>query len=481
MFKHVFTQEAAYDGMLISRRRVLHQTAAETIEAMFPERIDELAPTLANHYEAAGNINMATRYLLQAAERAVESYANNEALNFVTRGLSITDEDDIRFELLNHRCGVLSAMGQREEERATIDAMIEIAESTDDDAKRLAVATRQVSLSEGLGQWEKVLRGADHMLTLASRLDDAEAAAIAHTARGRGLVRMNRLNEAEREFQQSADIAANAGPERVFQQLKLTAMTNLGIVYFGRKDFERANEIAKLTLSLAEELGNRYIEAKIHQNLGIVGLSFGDFEYCRHHLTKTIQIAREIGSQELLVAGLSGLGEAEFLDENYPEALEAAQEALAIAHRIEAGWWITFQLRSTADTLIALDRADEATPMMEQSIGGYREMGSIPHLMDAIAGLARAHMAESDPTSAGAVIEEAATHIFDGNKLDGAAYPLRIHATCLDVFESRSDPRYVDMLTAATDALYRLYPDGGNLPWHEDIRNRAKLASKPRP
>jgi len=481
MFKHVFTQEAAYDGMLLSRRRTLHQTAAETIETMFPERVGELAPTLANHYEAAGNTNMATRHLLQAAERAVENYANDEALNFVARGLTITDEDDVRFELLNHKCGVLSAVGQREAERKTIEAMAEIAESTDDDAKRLVVATRQVSLSASLGQFEEVLRGADRMLTLASRLDDTEAEAIAHDARGLGLVRMSRLDEAEREFQQSADIADSAGPERVFQRLKLTAMTNLGKVYFGRKDFERASEIAELTLTLAEEIGDRYAEGTIHQNLAILGLSFGDYEYCRYHLTKTIQIAREIGNQALVVGGLSGLGEAEFLDGNYPEALEAAQEALAIAHRIEAGWWITFQMRSTADTLIALDRADEATPMMEQSIARLREIGSTPHLLDAVGGLARAHMAEGDLTSAASVIEEAATHIFDGNNLDGAAYPLRIHATCLDVFESRGDPRYVDMLTAATDALYRLYPDGGNLPWHDDIRNHAKLGSTTRP
>jgi hypothetical protein len=118
---------------------------------------------------------------------------------------------------------------------------------------------------------------------------------------------------------------------------------------------------------------------------------------------------------------------------------------------------------------------------MEQSIARLREIGSTPPLLDAVGGLARAHMAEGDLASAASVIEEAATHVFDGNNLDGAAYPLRIHATCLDVFESRGDPRYVAMLTAATDALYRLYPDGGNLPWHDDIRNHAKLGSTPRP
>jgi predicted ATPase len=481
MFNHVFTQEAAYSGMLLARRKTLHHAAAVAIERLFPDRLDEVAPTLAGHYESGGDLKKATSYLIRAADLAVRRYANDSALSFTTRGLNITDDDDDRFELLNLRCTVLSAIGRRDDERSTIEAMTEIAESTNDDAKRLGVATKQVSLSAVLGQWDEVLRGADHILALADRLDDTEAAAIAHNARGLGLVRMNRLDEAEREFQESVDIADDADSDKVLQRLKLTAMTNLGKVYFGRKDFERGRDIAELTLSLADELGDRFLEGTIHQNQGILGLSFGDYDYCRQHLTRTIQIGRDIGSQEMLVAGLSGLGEAEFLDCKYPESLKAAEEALTIAHRIEHGHWVTFQMRSVADTLIALDRADEAIPLMEQSIAGFRDIGSIPHLLDAVAGLARAHMAKGDPISAAAVIEEAATHILDGNEVDGAAYPLRIHATCLDVFKSREDPRYVDILTAATDALYRLYPDGGTMPWHDDIRSHTKLGSKPRP
>jgi predicted ATPase/class 3 adenylate cyclase len=481
MFKHVFTQEAAYNGMLRSRRRVLHQTAAETIETLFPERVEELAPNLAGHYEAAGNTDMAIFYLLQAAEHAVEIYANDEALDFVARGLAITDEGDARFELLTYRCGVLSVIGQRDGEREAIEALETIAQAHDDDSKRLVVETKHVGLSESLGEWEDVVRGAERMLALAGRLDDAEAEASAHIARGRGLARMSQLDEAERELQRSIAIADNAGPEKAFQRIKLKATTNLGMVHFGRKDFDRSRATAESALMLAEEIGDRYVEGTIHQNLGILGLSFGDYSYCRSHLTKTIQIAREIGSQNMAVGGLSGLGEAEFLDGNYTEALEASLEALAIARDIEAGWWITFQMRSAGDTLIALDRADEATPLMEQSVAGFREAGSTPHVLDGVGGLARAHMAQGDTASAASVIEEAATHILDGNDVDGAAYPLRIYATCLDIFESVSDGRYVDMLTAATEALYRLYPDGGNLPWHEDIRNRAKLGSKPRP
>ena len=185
--------------------------------------------------------------------------------------------------------------------------------------------------------------------------------------------------------------------------------------------------------------------------------------------------------QETLVSGLSGLGEAEFLDGNYPESLNAGHEALGIAQEIEAGWWIAFQQRSVADTLIALDRTDEATGLMRDSVARFRGLASTPHLLDSVAGLARALIASDDPEGAALVAEEAARHIFDGEDISGAAYPLRIHATCLDVFEANGDPRYEEMVTAAADALYGLYADGGHLPWHDDIRNRTKPGPKPRP
>jgi hypothetical protein len=288
---------------------------------------------------------------------------------------------------------------------------------------------------------------------------------------------MDRLDEAEHSLQQSIELAEHGD----YDTVRLVSMSNLGMVYFGRKDLDGARASREATLALAEELGNRAVEAATHQNLGIVGLPLGDYDYCRRHLVATIRIGRELGMQETVVSGLSGLGETEFLDANYTEALDAGYEALAIAEDIEAGWWIAFQQRSVADTLITLNRTEEAVSLMRDSVVRFRGLGSTPHLLDSVAGLARALMASDDPEGAAIVAEEPARHIFDGEDISGAAYPLRIHATCLDVFEGNGDPRYREMITAATDALYGLYPDGGHLPWHDGIRNHAKTGSKPRP
>src|SRR6266481_8524025 len=49
-FKHVLTQEVAYNSVLLERRQLLHERTGEAIEALFKERIDDHLAELAQHY-----------------------------------------------------------------------------------------------------------------------------------------------------------------------------------------------------------------------------------------------------------------------------------------------------------------------------------------------------------------------------------------------------------------------------------------------
>jgi len=68
--------------LLIARRRQLHGRVGEAMEALFPDRLDELSPTLAYHFERAEAREKAIRYLRRAADCAQATFANTEALGF---------------------------------------------------------------------------------------------------------------------------------------------------------------------------------------------------------------------------------------------------------------------------------------------------------------------------------------------------------------------------------------------------------------
>lgn len=86
-FKHALIQDTVYTSLLRNDRRRLHRLVAETLEQLNPERVNEIAPRLAEHFEESGETARALFYLERAAENAAAQYANHEALDFYTRAL----------------------------------------------------------------------------------------------------------------------------------------------------------------------------------------------------------------------------------------------------------------------------------------------------------------------------------------------------------------------------------------------------------
>jgi class 3 adenylate cyclase/tetratricopeptide (TPR) repeat protein len=87
LFKHVITQEAAYNLMLLSQRRRLHQAVAEWYERSGGV---DLA-VLAHHWRLAEVPHKATHYLERAGAEALREGAYAEAVRFFTALLELDD------------------------------------------------------------------------------------------------------------------------------------------------------------------------------------------------------------------------------------------------------------------------------------------------------------------------------------------------------------------------------------------------------
>jgi tetratricopeptide (TPR) repeat protein len=88
LFRHILIQDAAYNSLLKADRRVLHQLAGETLEQLHAPHLNELAATLAHHFERAGDTLRALTYFTQAGEEAARIFANDEALAFYRAALA---------------------------------------------------------------------------------------------------------------------------------------------------------------------------------------------------------------------------------------------------------------------------------------------------------------------------------------------------------------------------------------------------------
>ena len=82
IFKHAVTHQVAYDSLLVSSRKQLHRSIGCALEELFSQRLDELAPALAHHFERAEVMDRAALYLTRAGERARATFANEEAISY---------------------------------------------------------------------------------------------------------------------------------------------------------------------------------------------------------------------------------------------------------------------------------------------------------------------------------------------------------------------------------------------------------------
>jgi class 3 adenylate cyclase/tetratricopeptide (TPR) repeat protein len=102
LFKHAMTQQVAYNLMLYSQRRQLHQAVAEWIESSYEHEIASYYALLAYHWiQAADEPNPAQRekvirkavdYLEKAGNQSLNNFANTEAVQFFSDLLRFKEE-----------------------------------------------------------------------------------------------------------------------------------------------------------------------------------------------------------------------------------------------------------------------------------------------------------------------------------------------------------------------------------------------------
>jgi class 3 adenylate cyclase/tetratricopeptide (TPR) repeat protein len=79
-FRHVITQQVAYNLLLFRQRRELHRSIAQWFESNQDFHVEARSAVLAHHWERAGATAEALRYAAQAAETAYENGAYSEAV-----------------------------------------------------------------------------------------------------------------------------------------------------------------------------------------------------------------------------------------------------------------------------------------------------------------------------------------------------------------------------------------------------------------
>ena len=419
IFKHAITHDVAYNSLLKARRKELHKLAAEAIEALFPDRLDELSATLGYHFARAEGHEKAIRYLRTAGQRAEATFANSEALAFYRLAL-----EQVQFlrakkasESLEHEAAqfeesigdIESLIGRHEQARAAYESSLgrlaqhEViwpsrlhrktaktwilgrqypeAEQSYQKAE-IVLQSRRSATREWQQEWLQIQL--DHMWLHYWRGQVDEIAALAE--RIRPLIEKHATPAQRGKFFQNLTLMAlrrdryTADEETIGNaQASLLAIEEskvlpeighahfvFGFTYLWAGKFDPAGEWLRNALKVAEQTGDIVLQSRCLTYLTVVHRRRGEVEAARHHAGQSLSLASTARMPEYIGMAKGNLAwvhlrEGDF-ETAYQEACEG-EERLRETSQSQILLWIT--LWPLVGAALARERIAEAIPHVE--------------------------------------------------------------------------------------------------------------------
>jgi tetratricopeptide (TPR) repeat protein len=312
LFKHLVTQEVAYESIAFSTREQLHSLYAEFLEARYADRLGALAPQLAHHYACAARHDKACIYLRKAGEQAAARYANEEALDCFARALKWLPQHAAadRYAVVLQREAVLALLGQHADRRADLAEADRMADKLADPVDAHAeVAVRRARLEMDTGDfsgaqvWAQVAitaleRGEEGTRRLPLRMVDAlhqEARAIFF---------MGKAADARPQLQRALALARDSG----YARGEYNILSMLGLLHWHAGDYAAADELLNQAVRLIDQVGDPRRQLDILNNLGVVAKTRGRHAQALAHYGAAQAIARRIGDRSGVAMLLNNRG-----------------------------------------------------------------------------------------------------------------------------------------------------------------------------
>jgi class 3 adenylate cyclase/tetratricopeptide (TPR) repeat protein len=224
-FKHALVRDAAYTGLLKSRRAQMHGAMANALEQQFPEIVQTQPETLAHHLTEAGLTEKAIGYWLQAGKNAALRSANLEAIAHLQRGIEVTghlpagegkDRSELDFQLVLGPCLSATHGPAADTALATFARARELCERLGQPPEYLQVMFWLATASVVRGELPQALDAIAGLPRAAEARGNQPA--LLNGIRGQGMILMfmGRIIEAREALERAVDVfSATQEPDRM--------------------------------------------------------------------------------------------------------------------------------------------------------------------------------------------------------------------------------------------------------------------------
>ncbi len=508
IFKHIITQEVAYETLLFRQRRQLHRSVADwyhrqyggneipippktgLVDPLTDSPLASIYPLLAHHWGQAEDTLWERHYAWLAGHRAASQFANDDAADYFNRALELTEDTDYDayYKILLAREAVDHLRGERDNQIQDLIALQMVAQQAQNKEWEATTALRQARYQEATSDYPASIEAAQKAITVAKEIDNAKLVADGYIAWGKALWRQGDYKEAEskldlallpaqtsQNFQAEADALYYLGHVYLYQneypeaetfykkalQIYQThgyrfgegnSLSILGVAHYEQSNYPTARDYYEQCLTIYSMMGDRQGETIVLSNLGNLFCDLGDFASAKSYHDRGLDLRITIGDRWGEAISLTNLGLVNYCLANYEEAKTQCEQALEIQREIGDRSTSAYSLTYLGHTLFELGELESATAAYDEALTIRRDLGQHSPAMDDVAGLARIALAQNNPDLAKSHVDEILKWI-DENGTGGIEYPLQVYLTCYDILKATTDERATSILNTAHTTL----------------------------
>ena len=407
-FKHPLTQEVAYKSQLGERRATVHRRVAEALEELYPDKLDERAALLAQHWEAAGDPLAAARWSARAATWAglndiSEAVRHWRKVSELVQALPDSAEASglalgARLWRLNYgwRLGI-----SEQEASAHYEAGRELAQRSGDRASLLLITAMYANVRGTAGHVEEAGELAEEVNRLSIEIADPALRIVSLSVPIYSRVVRGRLGDALALADEAIALGAKdptlgGGIIETCPYAWCLFMRGAILAAMGYLE-ESASELDR-AMRVAQEQGDLETQGWTHNGYVLLARYTGELETALAHATQGYEIAERIGAAFSRVLALYYLGYAHLMVGEADEAIAAIERSIELGHEARTGLETeVFRVAGLSEALLSAGDRQRALEAARESVKLARERGHKSMLALSHRVLAEAFLAGEEP------------------------------------------------------------------------------------
>jgi class 3 adenylate cyclase/tetratricopeptide (TPR) repeat protein len=328
LFKHVVTQEVAYESLPFAVRSMLHGRIGRYIEEVETDEVERQLDLLAHHFSHSDDEPRKREYLGRAADAARASYANAAAIEYLEQLVQLLDGSD-----------------------------------------RVSAILKLGKVLELVGNWARAEQVDLDGLALATELGDAVSQGWSHAALAEVDRKQGRYDSAIERLDRARALFTEAGADDGIGQVLHLA----GTVAAQRGDLESARARYEESLAIRERLSDQAMMAALHSNLGVVAEYSGDFQAARDYNERALAIRTEVGDRWAIGVSQNNLGMIALHQAAFHEARTRFEESMRLHREVGDAWMVAIGHNNLGNATRGLGDLDAARAHYLQSLVAYRD------------------------------------------------------------------------------------------------------------